>query len=391
MTVFAISFIISLVCAFLGFIAFFDFIQLFFKFPRHFVYSVFNYRIPLIVMGLVSFSIAILTGFFTIGIATGWMATYIGTFSFLFANGFVLPTHVIFKSKHKSAKYTTVSEVQHEISEKDMVLVVAINGDAAAFPQHWIERPHVAGLNLAGQDLVMTFCGLSNLGVVFKNELNGKSMNLKVLAQLEHNLLIFDTHSQSLIEQVYGKVADSNERFETFSAVFMTFGAYKRLYPNGKIFNNPPSNSLDEKMTRMMLNKLLYAPGGHYDESTSKLAFPTVDYKDQRIGAKEKIYGVDLNGKQVAYTLAFIKANENIITETFGSQNVTVKYFEEYDFVDVFDGYVPNVDAYGRDEKGNYVTRVTHANQMLWMVWANFYPGAEVRVITQEVVRRVAA
>jgi hypothetical protein len=284
----------------------------------------------------------------------------------------------MFKSEHQSAIYIEHYQVKSDyLKGDDEVMVLVNNGDARAFPNKWIVHTHIAGGNIGGDELVMTYCGLSHVGQGYSSSIDGKDINLKVLTQLENNLVMFDANSQDPIPQIYGEMNNSQRKLNSFPTTVMSYEAFGKLYPEGKVYYYQQKNIVD-RMVYKMLENAIYAQGGQYDKSTEELSFNTISYNDNRLHAKEQIYGVNINDHSVAFTKEYLINNGNVVTEVIGGQEVTVKYFEDYDFVHMFYGNAVDVDPYGFLEE-KQLQAVPHHNRILWLVWANFYQNTELR------------
>jgi hypothetical protein len=361
---------LSLLVALAGFLALGDVGQWVIVLPRAFVYRVFHARIPLMILGLGALGVALFLGI-SERMAPGWALGLHGVlFAVLFFGGFVGPTYVLFPAKQHSARYVPVTEVN--LPDDAEVLVVEVDGDARAFPTAWMLRPHVAGDTVGGEPVVMTYCGLSHLGVACRNEIKGAPLDLKVMTQLENNLVLFDAATQEPIEQIYSSQVDR------IPSTMMPLRSFRSLYPRGKVFFNPPDGFLDRRV-RGMMDRQLHSKGGHYDPSNPRPVFPTIKHVDPRVPPKEQVYGVALDGKAVAFTLDHLRRHGDAVTDRVGDSSITVKHFPEFGFVDVFEGDVREVDARGFLPDGTRAKRVPHANRVLWLIWANFYRETSVQ------------
>jgi hypothetical protein len=375
-SVFYACVLVSLAAALLGFLALGDMVQLLVSFPRSFTYAVFKIRFVVMIVGLGAFA----------GALGLWIADRPGSalvfagftvlFAVLFFAGFLAPIYVMFPARQHSARYVPVTEVCGALPDDEKVLVVEVANDARAFPNVWMLRPHVAGDRIGGEPVIMTYCGLSHLGMAFRGQLGGRQLDLKVMTQLENNLVLFDAATQEPIEQIYGR-AVRRGALESLPSTVMPLSSFRALHPAGKVFWNPPAGFFDRKV-RGMMHDLLYAEGKHFDPKNPRPVFPTIEHADPRIPPKELIYGIALDGRAVAWTRAYLERHGNAVTESFGSRVITVKHFPEYRFVDIFEGDVPDVDPQGLCA-GVRQRRVPHANEVLWLVWANFYRQTEAR------------
>lgn len=369
---------VSLSVALVGFFALGDVSQWLFVPPRTFTYRVFRVRIPLMLLGLGTLGTALFLGI-SGRLAPWWALTLLGlVVALLFFVGFVAPTYVMFRTQQHSARFVPVAEIDGQLPEDAEVLAIEINGDARAFPSAWMLQPHVAGDTVGGEPVVMTYCGLSHLGVAYRNELGGRPLDLKVMTQLENNLILFDTATQEPIEQIYGRAVRRGLQVEQVPTAMMPLRTFRALHPQGRVYFNPPGSFLDRQV-RAMMEGQLFSKGGHYDPANPRPVFPTIDHVDPRVPPKEQVYGVERDGKAIAFTLDHLRRNGGAVAERVGGSVITVKHFPDLGFVDMFEGDVRDVDARGFLPGGIKPNRVPHASQVLWLIWANFYRDTEVR------------
>ena len=127
----------------------------------------------------------------------------------------------MFKSQHYGARFVTIEKALEHLSENEEALVLEINGDARAYPHIWITQPHIAGDIVGGEDVVMTYCGLSHLGIAFKNNVDGNKMDLKVMTQLRNNLVMFDAKTQEPIQQINACYYNSGLKLDEIASTVM--------------------------------------------------------------------------------------------------------------------------------------------------------------------------
>jgi hypothetical protein len=364
--------VITFICSLLGFFALADMIQWFVHFPNEFTWVVFEWRWILLVISLLTFISSLYIGRVILFKSKWLMISYGVIYLGILVNGFLGPTYLFFRSQHYSAEFKTIDEIK-ELKDDDEVMVVEVGGDARAYPHIWITQPHIAGDTIGGQDIVMTYCGLSHLGQAYVNNYQGQKLNLKVMTQLENNLVMFDANTQKPILQILGKpVGDQEEKFESIPSTVMSYGSFKKIYPKGKVFYNPPK-FYDLPMYSMMMSAI-YGKGGQYDIENEKPEFPTIKYKDKRLKSKEQVFALIIDGRPMAFTLDYIKESGNQVQIVTMERTVTLKYFPELDFVDAFMGPVEGVTPDGNIPLGFKAVRYPIYSKVLWVVWAHFHP-----------------
>jgi hypothetical protein len=353
--------------------------------PEKLAYDVFALKYYLIPLFIVTFLISLWAGYRSI---KRWVLVSYGLCNFgIFAFAFIVTSYILFPSQHYSAKFLPVEEFLETnfreqalgtaTSAADRVMVLEINGDARAYPFTYITQSHVVGgEQIGGEDVVMTFCGLSHLSVPFENEVNGKKLNLRVMGQFHNNLVLFDQDTNEPIHQIRGKFEHEGTKIKTYPSVMMSIDNFVELYPQGKVYYRAPEErNFIDKLAFLLLN---YAMGEQYDPSTSELAFDTNPFTDQRLPAKERIYAIVDHGKSIVFTKEFIAEKSGGYFEyDLNGQTIAIKYFADYDYIDMFIGSdAQEVNSLGEMSDGRKLAKFRHINQMLWRVYQYYYPDS---------------
>jgi hypothetical protein len=93
--------------------------------------------------------------------------------------------HLGLRNQRETAKYYSIEEAKSLVSPSNGVVVIEKDGVARAHPDSQIMRPHLAGDDegLAGENVVMTYCAMANLGIGYTPEIEGEKVKLEVVAQ----------------------------------------------------------------------------------------------------------------------------------------------------------------------------------------------------------------
>jgi len=168
-----------------------------------------------------------------------WIAAVLIAFLYGFPYVWV---HVGLRNQKDSARYYSIDEARDYVSPSSQVLVIENNGVARAHPQAQLLRPHLAGNNqgLDGENVVMTFCAMANLGIGYTPEVEGEALDLQVLAQHGNNLILRDNCTGEPIQQIYGTMEGQPERgmMKEWATVRMPLASFEQLYPDGRVFVN---------------------------------------------------------------------------------------------------------------------------------------------------------
>lgn len=318
-------------------------------------------------------------------------------------SGLVNPL-LMFRSQQHDAKFVGVAEARPYLERTlryarfgrerydsvDDVSVMVLENDqgAVAYTDYFILQPHVAGGGkIGGREVVMTYCGLTNVGIAYSPEIGGKKLDLSVMTQLQNNLVLFDRGSGEPVQQLWGTLEGAKElgRMREWPTLRMPFRAFASLYPQGKVYVNEipgfdehPLVAAWDRLTRhvMMWN------GVSLQWNSDEPAFPTITEFDQRLPRKTLIYGFNVGKDYVAYTKDFIKARGGVVNVKVGGRDVVVGYSDEYDLVGVFYNdsgrIIARIDAVGNTEFGHLPRVETLKNAAFWFIWANFFKQTDV-------------
>jgi hypothetical protein len=240
--------------------------------------------------------------------------------------------------------------------------------------------PHIAGDTIGGEDVVMTYCALSNLPLPFSSQIMGEQSHLKVVSQVHNNLVMVDESSGELYQQITATAPDGSGQLDPEAALRMPWRSFKEIYPEGLVFHVVETGLLGllDKVTYTLFVSTLE---GHYEGE--KPLFPTLSMDDDRLPAKEKIWGLNINGEQVAYTRSFLE-QQPLHNTTVGGEPVLLAWFPEYETLGVFSRKinnevidVTNTDVHGVTTEGK-LERLPQYPHVFWMIWSHWYPGTSI-------------
>ncbi|GAL30862.1 hypothetical protein JCM19239_6376 [Vibrio variabilis] len=192
-------------------------------------------------------------------------------------------------------------------SADESVIVIDINGEARAHSDRHLLRPHIAGneQTLGGEEVVMTYCGLTNLGMAYTPEIDGQKVDLAAFTQLENNLVMYDKVTGEPIQQLWGskesdQVAnDKAPKMKEQPTFRMPFSKFVEAYPKGQVF-------LNDYITKEMrptfwqnpflaiydpIMDFIFETAVTFQAKSDKPTFPTIKVKDTRLPNKALVWG----------------------------------------------------------------------------------------------------
>jgi len=274
------------------------------------------------------------------------------------------------------------------VDDIDVLVIEADNG-VFAYSDYYLLQPHVVNAGTVnGKEAVITYCGLTNLGVAYSPVIDDQHLELRAITQLKNNLVLVDENTDEPIQQLWGRMEGQPERRMAEIATFrMPFRSFRELYPDGKVFVNEIAEFSDNPVLaiwdRIVRNGMMLWGVGLQWDNPDKAAFPSIKDYDKRLPMKQLVYTVSVDDDHVAYTKDFIRDHGGLINVSIGGRPVVIVYDAGHDIVAAFfndDGTpVREVDVFGRTDQGARLTRVnTLKSKLFWFIFAEFYPTADV-------------
>ena len=352
----------------------------FLNLPSSWLYAVYPQigwvSILVAVIALYVLVVHLLQGMLSRRLVIGYVVVIAGM---IFVTNFFVP-EVWLRGHHHTATFIPVSEADALLEDDADVFVLEIAGEARAYPRDWMMLPHIAGDTVGGDDVVMTYCALSNLPLAYSSSIDGEEAHLKVVSQVHNNLVMVDTNTNVMYQQITSSTPDNSKTLDPRAGQRMPWRSFKQIYPDGLVFH------VVEKGLYGLLDKITYAMfvatlDPHYNGA--KPLFPTLSLEDDRLPIKEQIWGINLGGEQVAYARSFFE-KQPVHNTVIGGEPVVVAWFPEYETLGVFsrringqDIEVCEIDVYGDTGEGK-LKRVTQYPNVFWMVWSHWYPETKV-------------
>lgn len=315
---------------------------------------------------------------------------------------YVLPyvyVHFGLRNQKDTARFYSIDEAKEFVSPTTQVIVLEKNGVARAHPQPQIMRPHLVGTpdGLEGENVIMTFCAIANLGLGYTPEIEGKKLDLEVLAQHGNNLVMRDNTTREPLQQIYGfRSRDedlSNDRavcpirptlaMKPWPTFRMTFRGFEKAYPSGTVFlNKPSSNPLLFLLDFAMELAFTATIQKHHTEAKpimQNLERPI----DPRLPVKSYVWGVNIGSDAACWTDDFVVAHGNVVNASVGGQALVIVWDPIYESLNIWENQtgaeVHSVDFLGRTDDGQQLSRSADVKPgLFWHVWAEFFPHTDI-------------
>ena len=286
-------------------------------------------------------------------------------------------------------KFVSIAEADKFLQNPDLVVGLNINGDIRAYPVQILVWHEIVNDNIKGSPIAITYCPLCFTNQVFNRTINGQTIEFGTSGKLYNsNLVMYDRTSKSLWSQalgegIVGKYAGVKLERIPFDVAY--WKEWKQLYPDTKVL------SRDTGSTRPYGAD----PYGNY-YTNNDLFFPVTN-KDDRLGLKEIIVGLENGGQYKAYKLQQIE-DTKVINDGINGKSITLFSLNPF-MVRVFDSTLDGQKLdfqYGKNSskitdkqtgsawnfegiatvgpmKGKHLTRLPY-DEGFWFEWAAFHP-----------------
>jgi len=322
----------------------------------------------------------------------------LGLVTLLFGFPFVW-LHIGLRNQQGTARYYSITEAQKHINPAASVLVIESNGHARAHSDYDLARPHLASSpdGLDGENIIMAYCSMANLGMGYKAEIDGRRLDIDVLAQHGNNLLLRDKATNEPIQHIYGQricdLAPATDgashcdltagrtgmpQWPTFR---MSFRAFQKAYPEGEVFlNKLPGNPFLWLLDFIVDALLVVEISRQHREE--KPIMDNMTHYDDRLPNKTYVWGIEINGDSVAYTEDFIFQHDSVVNATIGGRAIVVAYDSKMESLGSWhnDSGVPvgQVDFWGHSDQGQLERVESMRPGMFWHVWAEYFRNTAI-------------
>lgn len=302
--------------------------------------------------------------------------------------------HLGLRNQADSARFYSVDEAKKHVAPASQVLVIENGGQARAHPDYQLLRPHLAGneAGLNGENVIMTYCAMANLGIGYTPEIEGEKLELEVLAQHGNNLILRDNKTSEPIQHIYGqreRDGRNSPGMKPWPTFRMSFRGFQKAYPEGEIFlNKPSSNPLFRVLDTV--TDLVFSFGISRQHREENPVMDNMSHSDDRLPNKTYVWGIDIGDDAVCYTQDFVVENDNVVNAEIGGRAVVIAWDPIYESMGAWyndsDFPVTQIDFYGVSDQGKLSRVETLKPGLFWHVWVEFFRETDINRIGSESV-----
>lgn len=226
-------------------------------------------------------------------------------------------------------KFTTPVAASAWLRENEPGLAISLEDAHRFYPFQILVWHEIVNDTLpSGRRILVTYCPLCFSGIVFDPLVQGKRVAFGTSGKLwNSNLVMYDRKTESLWSQVLGEAIQgerTGEKLTVLPSDIVRFGVWRVQHPNGVVL------SRETGATRFYGRD----PYGDY-YTTPGVLFP-IGHRDARLGEKELVLGLVVDGRAKAYHPLAVKAKGEIV-DTVAGKTIVARHDVAIDAVRIFE------------------------------------------------------
>lgn len=398
--VFAAGFLVSTVIGYMYFRDLGDVAQLVLKVKRSNMVRFIENEYRLLAIGLAAAAVAAVSHLVFDGGTSLWFWLLLLMLGLFYAFPWIY-VHIGLRNQKNSAQFFSIAEAREWVSPSNPVLVLENNGVARAHPQAELMRPHLVGDDggLDGENVIMTYCALANLGVGYKPEIEGQALDLEVLAQHGNNLILRDNNTDTAIQQIQGFRDNDTDTtvdgpacplrptlaMHPWPTIRMTFRGFQKAYPDGTVFINKPSSNPLLFLFDFLLGLSFAATIDQHHRHAKPLMDNMTRY-DDRLPNKTYVWGINIDADAACWTDDFVIEQGNVVNAEVGGKAIVLAWDPVHESLGAWynttGAPVNEIDFFG-NASGSKLERVEFLKPgLFWHVWAEFFPHTDINRVS---------
>lgn len=233
----------------------------------------------------------------------------------------------LFKPRKTTLRVLRAEEAGEAFEGEDTeVLGVIVNGEARAYLARKAARPHLISDTLGGEEISVSYCGLTNSAIAYAAE-GDSAPHLSVVSAPSNNILYWEANTGSFVQQLLPDVAHgpaAGRPARTLPVVYTTWRTWRSLVPRTTLADPPYESLRDRIVTRVMQR-------AHMKTRTDERPFMAVaGGVDHTLHPKAHVFALYEAGEAQAYTRSYLRSRGVVNAETGGCP-IAVFYEPESD------------------------------------------------------------
>ena len=244
-----------------------------------------------------------------------------------------------------------------KLADDDLILGLAVNNDARAYPIRILNWHEVVNDDFGGLPTAITYCPLCGSGVAFVAQQGGKRMQFGVSGLLYNSdVLLYDRQTESLWSQLLRRAVSGEFVGATLASLpiqHTTWGDWRRQYPDSRALSVDTGFSRDYRRD----------PYAGYDKEAATI-FPTSPKAPPSLHSKEWVLGIAANGEAKAYPFSELKKHgEKTFADRVGGRDIVLHW---------------NAKARAARMEAGDNKPPPDATRAFWFAWFAFHPQTKI-------------
>ncbi len=236
------------------------------------------------------------------------------------------------------------------LKKQDRILGLKRNGKFKAYPISILNWHEIVNDQIGHEKVVITYCPLCGTGIGFKAKTSQRLLTFGVSGLLYNSdVLLYDRETESLWSQIASKAIAGSMKGAPLTLIPLehtTWGSWKQRYPDSLVLSTDTGHSRDYSRD----------PYAGYEDSEG-IYFP-VAHRDPRYHPKERVLGIEVNGKFKAYPFSELSQTNGSVKEIFNGKTLKIDYDTANQSARIF------------DKDGKELPGITS----YWFAWYAFHP-----------------
>jgi hypothetical protein len=268
---------------------------------------------------------------------------------------------------------------QNKVAGDRLVVGVALNGEARAYPLQFIGYHHQVRDTVGGQLVLVSYCTVCRTGRVFSPVVEGRAETFRLVGMDHYNAMLEDRTTGSWWRQANGEAITGPRKGATLPEIprlQVTLKEWLTLHPTSLVMQGDPAFAEQ------------YAKDYAFERGTSRTTLTGTDTLSWR--DKSWVVGLTLNKRSKAYDWNRLR-RERVVNDEVGGRPVLLVLagdgasFYAYERPDAATRFTLRGDSLvaagrafalsGRGATGSLVA--LNVSQEFWHSWREFQPGTE--------------
>lgn len=255
-------------------------------------------------------------------------------------------------------KFVDVQQASQWLKATEPGLMINLSGARRFYPFQILVWHEIVNDTLSnGQRILVTYCPLCLSGIVFDPLVKGERVEFGTSGKLwNSNLVMYDRKTDSLWSQILGEAIVgemTGAKLDLLPSDIVRFGDFKHKYPEGQV------------LSRETGAFRFYGQDPYGDYYTTPGTYFPVSKTDNRLGEKEFVLGIVVDGKARAYWPPAVK-KAGQIEDKFQSKTIIIKYESDIDAVRLY------------EKKADESSKRLNPFSAFWFSWVAAHPETEL-------------